>query len=175
MGADGAWAQAGGWGYLLGDEGSGYWLVMEALRVFTRVADGVDAGGAALAERMMAALGWAQPLDVVPWLYRMPPPTREIARYAEIVLEAAAEGDSAALSIVDRGAAALAAITHSVMLHAGAPPDIRFCGGLLTADNALSRALCRRLGLAELPLPRFAPVIGAALLTQLRCVQADEG
>jgi N-acetylglucosamine kinase-like BadF-type ATPase len=175
VGADGAWAQAGGWGYMLGDEGSGYWLVMEALRVFTRVADGVDPGGAALAERMMAALGWAQPLDVVPWLYRLPPPTREIARYARIVLEAAAEGDSAALSIVDRGAAALAAITRAVMLRAGAAPDICFCGGLLTADNALSRALCRRLGLAELPLPRFAPVIGAALLAQLRCVQAGEG
>lgn len=169
VGADGAWAQAGGWGYLLGDEGSGYWLVIEALRALTRVTDGVDAGGAALAERMMAALGWAQPLDVVAWLYRLPPPTREIARYAGIVLEAAAEGDSTAVSIVDRGAAALAAITRAVMLRAGAAPDIRFCGGLLAADNALSRALCRRLELQAPPPPRYPPVIGAALLAQLHC------
>jgi glucosamine kinase len=32
MGSDGKWNRVGGWGYLLGDEGAGYWIGREAIR-----------------------------------------------------------------------------------------------------------------------------------------------
>ncbi len=38
--AQGRAARAGGWGYVLGDEGSGYWLGRHALRAVVRAADG---------------------------------------------------------------------------------------------------------------------------------------
>jgi N-acetylglucosamine kinase len=167
VGADGKHAQTGGWGYLLGDEGSGYWLVMEALRLMTRLEDGIETGeGAPLADRIEAALGLGRGVDVIPWLYRQPPPVREVAQHAHVVLHAADQDDPFAHEIVERGAAALAMLARTAMRNVRAEPEIRFCGGLLTADNALSRALCRQLGLADIPYPLHSPVVGAALLAR---------
>lgn len=164
--AHGEWAQAGGWGYLLGDEGSGVWLALEGLRAFVRYHDGVAPQAADLAGRVQRAFGFTRPVDVIPWLYRQPPPTREAAGYAEVVLHAADDGDPTARDIVVRGAAVLAGIAQAAAARVGADFTIRFCGGLLTADNALSRALCDRLGLDAIPYPLHPPVIGAALLAR---------
>jgi N-acetylglucosamine kinase-like BadF-type ATPase len=164
--ARGEWAQAGGWGYLLGDEGSGVWLVLEGLRAFVRYHDGVALEAADLAGRMQRAFGFTRPADVIPWLYRQPPPTRELAQYADIVLHAADDGDPTARDIIQRGAAALAQIAQTAAARVGAAFTIRFCGGLLTADNALSRALCEHLGLDAIPYPLYPPVVGAALLAR---------
>ncbi|MGQ9908678.1 MAG: N-acetylglucosamine kinase [Candidatus Flexifilum sp.] len=164
--ARGEWAQAGGWGYLLGDEGSGVWLALEGLRAFVRYHDGVAPEAADLAGRMQRAFGFTRPADVIPWLYRQPPPTRELAQYADVVLRAADDGDLMARDIIQRGAAALAQIAQAAAARVGATFTIRFCGGLLTADNALSRALCERLGLDAIPYPLYPPVVGAALLAR---------
>jgi N-acetylglucosamine kinase-like BadF-type ATPase len=164
--ARGEWAQTGGWGYLLGDEGSGVWLALEGLRAFIRYHDGVAPEAADLAGRIQRAFGFTRPVDVIPWLYRQPPPTREVAQYAEVVLHAADDGDLTARNIILRGTAALAQIARAAATRVGADFSIRFCGGLLTADNALSRALCDRLGLDAIPFPLYPPVIGAALLAR---------
>jgi N-acetylglucosamine kinase-like BadF-type ATPase len=100
-------------------------------------------------------------------LYRQPPPVREVARHADVILNAAALGDPFAHEIVGRGAAALATLARTAMRNVRAEPAIRFCGGLLTSDNALSRALCRQLGLDDIPYPLHPPVVGAALLAKL--------
>jgi glucosamine kinase len=156
--------QAGGWGYLLGDEGSGFWLALETLRACARWADGRAPEAYNLAQQMMSALGVSRPVDLIPWLYRQPPPTRELAQHASLVLEAPAT-DACAQEIVARGAHALAEITRSVIARAQLQaPAIQFCGGLLTFDNSLSAALCNELGLAIRPVPMYPPVIGAALL-----------
>ena len=117
----------------------------------------------------MTALGLARGIDLIPWVYRQPPPTREIAQHATLVLEAARDGDACAAGIVARGAAALASITRSAITRAGLnAPVIQFCGGLLGFDNVLSAALCAELGLSERPVPLYPPVIGAALLAKIR-------
>ncbi len=165
--AHGEWAQAGGWGYLLGDEGSGCWLALEGLRALIRHSDGGDPTAAPLAARIQQAFGFARPVDAVPWLYRQPPPIREVAQRAEVVLRAADEGDATAQDIVRRGATALAWIARAAAARVEAEFAIRFCGGLLTSENALSRALCDELGLESIPYPLYEPVIGAALLAKL--------
>lgn len=167
----GGWAQAGGWGYLLGDEGGGYWLALEALRAYVHWSEGTASHAAAFAERVRAAFGFSSVVEVTPWLYRLPPPTRDVAQHAAVVLDAATDGDATAQDIVERGATALAAIARAVVARVDPTLSICFCGGLLTADNALSAALCRQLGLSAIPLPLHPPVIGAALLAKLRLSQ----
>ncbi len=161
--------QAGGWGYLLGDEGSGYWLAMEAMRACARWQDGTQPEARDLAQKVMTALDLARGVDLISWVYRQPPPVREIAGQASLVLDAARDGDTAAKEIVIRGAHALAAITRAVIaraeLHA---PAIQFCGGLLAFDNPLSTALCQELELAARPIALYPPATGAALLAKIQ-------
>lgn len=170
--ARGERVQAGGWGYLLGDEGSGAWLALEALRACARWHDGSSAEAHALAQRVLTAFGFSYPTDLIAYVYRQPPPVRELAAHARIVLDAAGEGDDYAQAIVVRGAQALAQITRSAIQRAKLDrPTIQFCGGLLSFDNPLSVALCAELGLSERPVPLHSPVIGAALLAKLELNQ----
>jgi len=172
--AAGETAQAGGWGYLLGDEGGGYWLTMEALRALIRWADGMQPEAERLSQRVVRRLEFHSPLDVIAWLYRQPPPTREVAQHASLVLDAADEGDAAALEIVARGADALEALVTAVSTRLGmTQPSVGFAGGLLSSDNPLSRALCARLKLDVIPQALYPPVVGAALLAKLSAEQAS--
>ncbi len=158
-------ALVGGWGYLLGDEGGGYWIGLEGLRAAIAAVEGRDSH-TVLVESLLDALKLEIPRALIPWLYRAEQPrTRDIAALAPVVFAAASGGDSVAQAIVERGADALAACAQAVIRQLRLPsPAIAFTGGLLEADNPLSRALCRRLNLDALPVPRFSAVIGAALL-----------
>ncbi len=52
---DGSITKIGGWGRLLGDEGSGYWLGLQALKHYTRATDGIEPVGV-LAENIAAVI-----------------------------------------------------------------------------------------------------------------------
>jgi N-acetylglucosamine kinase-like BadF-type ATPase len=71
--AGGTVVQVGGWGYLLGDEGSGYWTVREAVRRVLRPADAGLAGGP-LRSALLAATGAADVPELLDVLYREPAP-----------------------------------------------------------------------------------------------------
>lgn len=165
--ARGRSALAGGWGYLLGDEGSGYWLGLEGLRAVVRAADG-RGPQTALSAALLEAVGLPSARDLIAWLYRADVPrTPEIARLAEPVLAAATNGDPAAQALVARGARELDRAARAVMRALSMRrPAIAFAGGLLSAPNPLSDALCARLGLPALPVARSSPAIGAALLAR---------
>src|SRR5207302_3900726 len=60
---DGTEARAGGWGHLLGDDGSGYWVVREAARRALAEHDrGLPPGPSA--RRLLSATGAADPLEL---------------------------------------------------------------------------------------------------------------
>lgn len=65
QGLDGGRRQVGGWGWRLGDEGSGAWLGQAALRHTQRALDGRDRRGA-LAAAVLARVG-GQPADLLGW------------------------------------------------------------------------------------------------------------
>lgn len=166
--AAGESALVGGWGYLLGDEGSGVWLGLAGLRAAARAADGLEAS-TRLLDVFLDRLGLAQPRDLVRWLHRPAGiPTAEVAALAPLVLAQAGEGDDAAGRIVAEAAAHLAAAARLVAARLGMDdPRVAFAGSLLTHDNVLSRALCRELELADLPQALYPPVVGAGLLACL--------
>jgi N-acetylglucosamine kinase-like BadF-type ATPase len=120
-------------------------------------------------------LGCAAPREVVRWLYgRTPPPIREVAALAQHVLRAAAQGDADAMRILDAAAAALADLVHILQRRLTlAVSDVCFAGGLLQQENELSRRLCEQLGLPQVPPTRYPPVVGAALLAQMRWTEAN--
>ena len=91
---DGRTARAGGWGHLIGDEGSAYGVVLDALRLVARRADGRDAcasGRDPLTERICAALGVAEVSQIVTTIYSPEFNRARIASLAPEVLAACAE------------------------------------------------------------------------------------
>jgi N-acetylglucosamine kinase-like BadF-type ATPase len=62
--ARGVAARAGGWGHLLGNEGSGYWIGLEALRAVACAADG-RGPSTRPTSRLLAHFGVSQPSDLI--------------------------------------------------------------------------------------------------------------
>lgn len=164
----------GGWGYLMNDKGSGYWLGIQALETFIRFEDGTDPRPSTLVERVRAACGFASRFDMIPWLYHPVPDSSKVAQLAALVLEEAQAGDTRAQQIIHEGAAELALLARTISrrLHI-THPKIAFAGGLLTNRTPLALALMQALGMHELPVIQHSPVIGAALLAKLTVEQTS--
>lgn len=108
----GATARAGGWGHLLGDEGSGYDIGRRAVQAALRAADG-RGPATSLLPRILAH--WELPAaDAV--LTRVYPVGDKtvLAALAPLVLDAAADGDPVARAIIGRAAAELATAARAV-------------------------------------------------------------
>ncbi|MGA5818026.1 N-acetylglucosamine kinase [Kitasatospora sp. NPDC094028] len=103
-------ARGGGLGWLLGDEGGGFWLGREALRHAH-----ADPGGA-LGSAVRARCAAESPQDLIRWAYAGPP--RRLATLAPLVSRLAADGDPAALAVAHAAADHLA-----VLVRATAAPD----------------------------------------------------
>lgn len=156
-------AVVGGWGYLLGDEGGGYWLGLSALKAISQASER-RAAKTTLTEIVLHELNLEKPRDLIRWLYAQSR-NAEIAQLAPLVIEQAEVGDRIASGLIAEAIQHL--IGHVTALRETLNfPDapIAFAGGLLTHPNVLSSGLCRHLHLPAIPVPRYAPVIGAVLL-----------
>ncbi len=111
--------QSGGWGYLLGDEGSGYWMVRAALRVLLDRRDrGAPLGE--LGDRLLAAAGADHIAGVHELVYAQARP-RLWAGHAQLVLTS---DDPSAAAITAAAADALAGLAVSAAERLGAPPGL---------------------------------------------------
>lgn len=111
--------QSGGWGYLLGDEGSGYWMVRAALRVLLDRRDrGVPLGG--LGDRLLAATGTCD-IGALHELFYAETRPRHWAGYAPLVLSSA---DPSAAAITAAAADALAGLAVCAAGRLGAPAGL---------------------------------------------------
>jgi len=156
-------ARSDGYGWLLGDAGSGFWLGREAVAAVLRHLDGHGPGG----WMVRAVLDVIAPADrtsgAVVGRCMAESPAR-LARFAPVVCEAAEGGDALAREIVERALAHLAATAASVA-ERGRP--IVLAGSLLTEPTPVARGLRERLA-GRLPgtpvLTAAEPVRGAAWL-----------
>jgi N-acetylglucosamine kinase-like BadF-type ATPase len=168
---DGRSARIGGWGYVLGDEGSGYWIGLQALKHLTHRVDqsGWQFELESLAGYVARTLKISSASQLLQWIYDSSQvPVQEIAVLAEIVIERAESADPDAGRLLESAAQALCQRVDDLRSKLNAPElPVAFAGGLLSADNALSRELCRQLDQPQRPIARYTPVLGAALLAQL--------
>jgi N-acetylglucosamine kinase-like BadF-type ATPase len=135
-GADGRTARSGGWGPLLGDEGSGYAIALAGLRAAARSADG-RAQVTPLTDRLLAAYGLTRPQELIGVVYRGGD-RAALAALAPVVLEAAAAGDPTAEHIVHDAAGELASATAAAarQLTLGGAFPVALAGGLLVSSAA---------------------------------------
>jgi len=158
--------QSGGWGYLLGDEGSGYWVVRAAFRALLDRRDcGLPLGE--LGDRLLAATGTDQVGALHELFYERPHP-RHWAGYAPLVLSSA---DPAAARITADAADALAGLALSAAERLGAPPDLPvvLAGGLFgqaPLEAAVRVAIDGARPGGEIRTLTWPPVTGAVRLAQ---------
>jgi N-acetylglucosamine kinase-like BadF-type ATPase len=154
-------ARAGGWGYVLGDEGSGYWLGRHALRAVVRAADG-RGGSTALTRHVLAHFGIDNPQDLVREVYARSLRPSAIAKLAAAVQRAHQEGDDMATGILDQAAGELVASAASVVARLDMARDVFpfvLAGGIFQAVPVLASSLTARL-------PEVAPRSTVQVLTQ---------
>ena len=164
---DGRQLQIGGWGYLLGDEGSGFWIGLQLLRGIIRAHD-EGASMTPLYAKCRSELGLTEARQLVGWLYRSDEATTRVAELARVALDMAQSGDRDALRLLRQSGSHLARQVELMRRRLDAPAaPIAFAGGLLDNENPLSLDVVRRLDLPARPVARHSPVIGAALLAKL--------
>lgn len=126
-------ARAGGWGYVLGDEGSGYWLGRQALRSVVRASDG-RGPATMLTPRILAHYQIARAYDLVHEIYNGGLKPSAVAALASHVQSAAAEGDQVARELIRVGAHELASAARSVAVRLSLQkPAIVLAGGIFRA------------------------------------------
>lgn len=127
-----------GIGWLLGDEGSGFWFGVAAAR---HTAHALHAGASgALVTAVHAAVGGAGPEGFVSAFYALA--RDKMAALAPLVFEAARAGDPAAESIVADGASRL---TRTLLTLSPSDGPIVLAGSLLTEVAELRDAVRSRL------------------------------
>jgi N-acetylglucosamine kinase-like BadF-type ATPase len=148
-------AVADGLGWLVGDDGSGFWLGHQVARA---AFDDLDRRGpaTALTEPVMAALGvaidrarpeWGRPRglgDAVQAVYRLRPV--ELSRFAHLAFEAGA--DPVAAAIRQRAAEGLARTLQAVLDPAVTGPFV-FGGGVLARHPEFAAAVATLAGVSS--------------------------
>jgi N-acetylglucosamine kinase-like BadF-type ATPase len=142
---DGRTARAGGWGYILGDEGSGYSIATQALRLATQTADGRAEAPSILAE-VLRHWNLDEPEQLLGRVYRRDITIAEIAALTTRILPLAEAGDPAAVELVDRAAEQLARLIDAVAepLALERPP-LALAGGVLRSSARLRREIATRV------------------------------
>jgi glucosamine kinase len=162
--------RTGGWGHVLGDEGSGYWLGLHGLKAALAYR---DASGPetvlldeALAEYELDAIE-----DLPTIFYGRPLTKDEVARFTIRVERAAKTGDEVAVGLFEQAGRDLSAQIRAVVesLGLGSEPFVVAEVGSVLHGSAILRAELERhvsafAPRAEFVVPRLPPIAGSLLL-----------
>ncbi len=103
--AEGREARAGGWGWMLGDEGSGWWIGREAVRAVLLAHE--TGAQTHLTQLVLDAFRVETPYDLFPRVYSQYFERSKVSNLAEKVVEIAEQGDDAARDVLRRAGSEL--------------------------------------------------------------------
>jgi N-acetylglucosamine kinase-like BadF-type ATPase len=167
--------QVGGWGYLLGDEGGGYWIVREAMRTVLRRRDHGQPAGE-LGAQLLSATGAADLPTLHRLFYAQPHLPGTWAKHAGVVLDSS---DQDAVAIAARAADAVAGLAVSATRKLGSSVSLPLVlgGGLLghaAFRDAACNAVVQILPGADVRVLADEPVAGAVRLAALAARQSGQ-
>lgn len=168
--ADGRAARAGGWGYLLGDEGGGFWIGRSALSAVVRQFDG-RGPTTLLTDLVLEELRLSSPTELIHAVYDGGLQRRTIAGIAAVVQRATDLGDGVASEILSRAGAELTTAAASVIARLemrGAAFRTVLAGGIFLGVPSLVSNVTARLSeiapRTEVHLLDREPAVGAVTL-----------
>lgn len=164
--ADDSTTMIGGWGRALGDEGSGYYLGLEALKSLRLYYD-QRGGSEMLASSIAAQFGLNSRDRIISAIYQE---KFEFSTLAPLVLACAAKGDEVSLAILRAGASELAEQARVLAGRLGITGTIpiAFFGGLIESENIYSSLMkdiiTRLLPTSDIRRPEKTPAEGAIIM-----------
>jgi glucosamine kinase len=169
VGDDGEGWRAGGWGHLVGDEGSGYWIGAESIRAALRDRD-ASGPETAISDALPPFFGTSTVDELASLVYSKPLTKGEIAAFASEAARIAAAGDAVAVDIYRRGAAELGRQVGAVIVRtalAGRFP-VGLIGSAFKAGDVFVSPLAEFVHAvapeAAVTVVEMAPVAGSLLL-----------
>jgi N-acetylglucosamine kinase len=166
----GAYRQVGGWGHVLGDEGSAYDIAVAGLRAAARFCDG-RAEFTKLVDLIPPALDVSDVVQVAFKVYGLNMERKEIAALARIVSKAATEGDEVSLGILRAAAEELALGVNVAIRELGMETDsvtVSYIGSVFNSGEPVIRPFAEAVAMkyprAVVVPPKFPAVIGAFIL-----------
>lgn len=162
-------ARAGGWGWRLGDEGSGYTIGLMAIMAALRAHDG-RGPKTILEQKIVSHLGLGRLEDIIDWVYEPSREPRDIAYLVPLVREAEAEGDEAAALVMAEAGVELGFLANAVIRWLGMSGEfpVSLNGGVFKQPSgyiiAFEEVVRREAPLCALIKPRMPPLLGSGLL-----------
>ncbi len=149
-------ARADGWGFILGDDGSGYALGQAAMRAVMRAYDG-RGPATLLTEGVLAHWSLPNPEALITAVYIEDASPARVASLASVVNQAAEAGDGVALGILRHGGSELACTIGAVVraLNMSGPVPCALAGGVIIGSRIMANYLGEAAAAAGLLL---APV-----------------
>ena len=159
--ASGRTARAGGWGYIFGDEGSGFDITRQALRAALRFEEGWGPA-TSLHEALLYDANASDANEALHNFYTIDFPRDRIAAMSKLVDKAAIAGDPVAAQILDAAAQQLTALVWAVRDQLFPPtesPRISYAGGVFQSTRVLDRFRF----IIDAHAPVYGPAAGALL------------
>ena len=174
MNADGEFFRSGGWGYLLGDEGSGYHIGHEAINAALKDYDG--RGEPTSLRRLLETKYQLKSIDeIIPLVYQSKIDRAAIAGLAPMVYEEVKKGDSVAQQIIKEIGAELRKLIKSVKQNLNFKDKrvkVALIGSIFKQKEMLIHEIRNELHEIvtdiELTEPEFEPSLGAVLLALIK-------
>jgi N-acetylglucosamine kinase-like BadF-type ATPase len=163
--AEGRTVRVGGWGGMLGDEGSGYVIALRALQTATQTADG-RANATGLLDAILRHWSLPDAQALIRHVHGAHMTQTEIATLATVVTRLATEGEDASNKIIHQAASDLALHIDTVVRRLGLKrPPLALAGGVLRGclRAALDQAIQSELGPVQFVSD---PSLGAVVLAR---------
>jgi glucosamine kinase len=155
--ATGTTVRVGGHGFLLGDEGAGYWIGRECVRAALRARDGL--GPRTALQDVVASVFEGDLTNAIRRVHESP---RDRPLLAQLVPLIATLDDQVAADLLDRAADHLAALADALQRRLG-PLPVAMAGGIFRIDAVRRRFVARTDAVA----PAHEPELGAVRYAQL--------
>lgn len=178
MDVDGKTVRCGGWGHILDDVGSAYWMGIEGIRRALRSYDG-RGQKTILEEHLSEAMGLRHITDCLEPVYDGVLGKQDIAKLAPLVSKSAQAGDQVSIKIMEDSARELFLLADAVLRKLSILPDVvTVSGGTIVNDEILLRLfteiMARERPAVRVEKIRAEPIMGAVFLAKRHLDQVND-
>lgn len=163
---DGSIIHTGGWGYILGDEGSGYGMALDAVKSAIRAYE-KSGPATALTQGVLNYCKITDMQEIIDIFYNPPMPRSEIAKFAPVFLEYVNSGDEVAFNILKKHAKELADTVIALLKQMPEGTPLGLWGGIMENSSEFREEFTAQIKdkfpKTEVNLLKYPPEYGAVM------------